>query len=58
MRDTRKLPRLDFAASPLQYRVAAKREIPRSKTSIDLAPRLELSLSCEAEPEVPEQDFN
>jgi hypothetical protein len=59
MKDIRKLPRLDFAASPWQHRNYSTRIPPRkSANAIDLSPRLELSLSVvsEADPEIPETE--
>ena len=50
-----KIPRLDFVPDPRQYRVADNADenghkIPPRKPphAIDLSPRLELSLQCEA----------
>jgi hypothetical protein len=59
MKDTRKLPRLDFAASPWQYRVRNVPAPAKSKNPIiDVSPRLEFGLSvrCEVESETPDQE--
>lgn len=57
MKDLRKLPRLDFAASPWQHR-SVERTYPAGKphSTIDLSPRLELGLCVvgEAEDDIPE----
>jgi len=62
MKDIRKLPRLDFAASPWQYRSSFERTYPKRRfpSVIDLSPRLELGLSVvgEAEDEIPDQTEN
>jgi hypothetical protein len=62
MNDTRKLPRLDFAASPWAHRNSFEHTCPTRKTHsvIDLSPRLELAVSIAGEPEdeTPEQTEN
>jgi len=63
---SRKLPILDFAPSPNQYGGLVSGNGNRHNGSkrkpahgIDLSPRLELSLQCEVECEIPEEDgFN
>lgn len=58
MKDLRKLPRLDFAASPLQHCNSVGRALSarKSHSTIDLSPRLELGLCvvAEAEDDIPE----
>jgi hypothetical protein len=62
MKDSRKLPRLDFAASPWSHRNSFEHTCPTRKSAsvIDLSPRLELgvALAGEAEDESPEQTEN
>jgi len=62
VRDTRKLPRLDFAAVSWPRGNSFERTFPKRKfpSVIDLSPRLELGLSvvAQAEDEIPDQTEN
>jgi len=62
MKDSRRLPRLDFAAVSLSPDNSFQRTYPQREfpNVIDLSPRLELGLSvvAEAEDELPEQTEN
>jgi hypothetical protein len=60
MKDTTKLPRLDFAAGLWQHRNRFECTLPKRKFSsvIDLSPRLELSVVGEAEDEIPDRTKN
>jgi hypothetical protein len=61
MKDVRKLPRLDFAASLWQHGSSVERRSPPLKSiAMDLSPRLELELVVvgEADDEIPEQIEN
>jgi len=60
MKDTRKVLRLDFAAGPWQPRSYAPAPKKKTTPTIDLSPRIELSLTVvgEADSEIPEPTEN
>ena len=59
MKDIRKLPRLDFAASPWEHHSVERTHSARkSHSAIDLSPRLELCVVGETEDDITEPTEN